>query len=198
MVLADASLDLIGSRLKSWRQKRGMTLDELSAATDISASTISRLESGKRAPNLELVVPIARALRLELDDLVPRSVPDPRVPRITKRVGEVTYVSLSPDSSPVQTYKVTLPATPPGTLVVPELRVHDGYEWLYVLDGRLRLVLGEHDVVLGPGEAAEFDTRTPHWLAASGIGPVDLLTIFSKEGKRIHLRARPTPSGNNN
>jgi quercetin dioxygenase-like cupin family protein len=68
--------------------------------------------------------------------------------------------------------------------------VHDGYEWLYVLDGRLRLVLGPHDVQLGPGEAAEFDTRTPHWLAAAGNGPVQLLTIFSLQGKRIHLRAR--------
>jgi len=189
--MADSSLDLIGSRMKSWRQKRGMTLGELSAATDISASTISRLESGKRAPNLELVVPLARALRLELDDLVPRSVPDPRVPRITRQAGEVTYVSLSPDSSPVQTYKITLPPTPAGTFSAPEPKVHDGYEWLYVLDGRLRLVLGEHDVVLGPGEAAEFDTRTPHSLMASGSGPVELLTIFSKEGKRIHLRARP-------
>jgi len=188
--VADPSLQLIGPRLKSWRQKRNMTLDELSAATDISASTISRLEAGKRAPNLELLVPIARALRLELDDLVPRAVPDPRVPRVTKRVGGVAYVALSPDSSPVQTFKMTLPPTPGAA---PEPRVHDGYEWLYVLDGRLRLVLGEHDVVLGVGEAAEFDTRTPHWMAAAGNGPVELLTIFSKQGKRIHLRARSTP-----
>jgi transcriptional regulator with XRE-family HTH domain len=189
--MPDPALDLIGPRLKSWRQKRNLTLDELSAATDISASTLSRLESGKRAPNLQLVIPIARALRLELDDIVPRVVPDPRIERVTKRVGEITYVELSPPSSALQTFKVTLPVTPGGASAAPDPRVHDGYEWLYVLDGRLRLVLGEHDVVLGVGEAAEFDTRTPHWLAASGPGPVELLTIFSKQGTRIHLRARP-------
>jgi transcriptional regulator with XRE-family HTH domain len=189
--MPDQSLALIGPRLKSWREKRSMTLAELSRLTDISSSTLSRLESGKRAPNLELVVPVARALRLELDDLVPRKAVDPRVKRITKRSGETWYESLSPDSSPTQTYKVTFPATPVGASPVPEPKVHDGQEWLYVLSGRLRLVLGEQDVILGPGEAAEFDTRIPHWLGAAGNEPVELLSIFSKDGKRIHLRARP-------
>lgn len=74
---------------------------------------------------------------------------------------------------------------------MPQPHVHDGQEWLYVLSGGLRLVLGEHDVVLGPGEAADFETRIPHWMEAAGTGPVEYLSIFSKDGKRIHLRARP-------
>lgn len=189
--MPDHSLTHVGPRLKSWREKRSMTLAELSAVTGISSSTLSRLEAGKRAPNLELVVPIARALRLELDDIVPRVAPDPRVSRTTKRVGEMRYESLSPESSPVQTFKVTFPANPAGVTKVPEPKVHEGHEWLYVLSGRLRLVIGEQDLTLGPGEAAEFDTRVPHWLAATGAGPAEVLSIFSKEGKRIHLRARP-------
>ncbi|RKN69396.1 XRE family transcriptional regulator [Microbacterium sp. CGR2] len=169
-----------------------MTLAELSEATGISSSTLSRLEAGKRAPNLELVVPIAHALRLELDDIVPRKAPDPRVTRTTRRSGETWYETLSPDTSPVQTYKVTFPANPAGITAVPDPKVHDGQEWLYVLSGHLRLVLGEQDLTLGPGEAAEFDTRVPHWLSATGAGPAEVLSIFSKEGKRIHLRARPS------
>lgn len=189
--MPDESVALIGPRLKSWREKRSMTLAELSATTGISASTLSRLESGKRAPNLELVIPVARALRLELDDLVPRKAPDPRVTRTTKRAGEVWYESLSADSSAVQTYKVTFPGNPSGAAGIPNPQVHDGQEWLYVLSGRLRLVLGEQDITLGPGEAAEFDTRIPHWLNSAGAAPTELLSIFSKDGKRIHLRARP-------
>lgn len=184
----DSSVSEIGPRLKSWRQKRGLTLEELSALTDISPSTISRLEAGKRAPNLELVIPLARALRLELDDLVPSRTPDPRVRRVTKRVDQVLFEQLSPDSSPSQAARVTFPAPGPGEL--PEPRVHDGYEWLYVLTGNLRLVLGEHDIVMGPGEAAEFDTRVPHVLRSAGPGAAEVLAIFSKQGKRIHLRAR--------
>ena len=190
--MTDDSLALIGPRLKSWREKRSMTLAELSETTGISSSTLSRLESGKRAPNLELVVPIARALRLELDDIVPRAAPDPRVARTTKRVGENTFETLSPESSPVQTYRVTLPAVPAGITRTPEPKVHDGMEWLYVLSGHMRLVIGEQDVTLGPGEAAEFDTRIPHWLSATGAGPVEMLSIFSKDGRGIHLRARPS------
>ncbi len=189
--MPDDSLALIGPRLKSWREKRSMTLAELSQTTGISSSTLSRLEAGKRAPNLELVVPIARALRLELDDIVPRVAPDPRVTRTTKHVNGMRYETLSPESSPVQTYKVTFPASPAGVTTTPEPKVHDGHEWLYVISGRLRLVLGEQEVTLGPGEAAEFDTRIPHWLSATGPAPAEVLSIFSKEGKRIHLRARP-------
>lgn len=189
--MPEHSLAFIGPRLKGWREKRSMTLADLSALTDISPSTLSRLEAGKRAPNLELLVPIARALGLGLDDLVPRAVPDPRVSRTTKNVGGIRYESLSPASSPVHTYKATFPANPAGATAVPQPKVHDGQEWLYVLSGRLRLVLGDQDVTLGPGEAAEFDTRIPHWLSAAGTGSAEILSIFSKEGKRIHLRARP-------
>ena len=185
--MAELALQQIGPRLKSWRQKRNLTLDDLSQLTDISASTISRLESGKRAPNLELVVPLARALRLELDDLLPRVVPDPRVPRVTKRVDQVTFEQLSPEASPSQAAKVTFPAPESGA--VPDPRVHDGYEWLYVLSGRLRLVLGEHDLVLGVGEVAEFDTRVPHAFGSAGTEPAEILTLFGQTGERIHVRA---------
>lgn len=188
--MPDPALHQIGERLKAWRLKRNLTLDDLSEATGISSSTISRLEGGKRAPNLELVIPIARALRLELDDLVPRTIPDPRVARVTKRIDEVVFEQLSPDASPSQAARVTFPA--PRAFETPDLRVHDGYEWLYVLSGRLRLVLDTHDIVMGPGEAAEFDTRTPHWLRSAGPGPAEILAIFSKQGKRMHLRARPS------
>ena len=81
--------------------------------------------------------------------------------------------------------------TPPDpNPVTPELQVHEGWEWLYVLSGRLRLVLGTHDLRLGPGEVAEFDTRTPHALLNPGPAPVELLTLFGPQGERLHVRAQ--------
>lgn len=71
------------------------------------------------------------------------------------------------------------------------LRTHEGYDWVYVLNGRLRLVLGEHDLVLEPGEVAEFDTRTPHWFGATKSGPVEFLSLIGKQGERAHVRAAP-------
>jgi quercetin dioxygenase-like cupin family protein len=76
----------------------------------------------------------------------------------------------------------------------PDLRTHQGYEWLYVLNGRLRVVLGDHDLVLEPGEAAEFGTHVPHWFGATGAEPVEFLSLFGTQGERAHLRARPKAS----
>lgn len=81
----------------------------------------------------------------------------------------------------------------PAARRVPDLCTHEGYEWLYVLSGRLRLVLADHDLVLGPGEVAEFDTRLPHWFGTTGEGPVEVLSLFGRQGERLHIRARPRP-----
>ena len=62
---------------------------------------------------------------------------------------------------------------------------------MYVLSGRLRLRLGEHDFVMMPGEAAEFDTRTPHWFGSAGAEPAEVLVLFGPQGEQIHVRARP-------
>ena len=83
---------------------------------------------------------------------------------------------------------------PAGGRSEPEPKTHEGYEWVYVLNGRLRLVLGEHDLVLEPGEAAEFDTRVPHWFGRADSEGVEFLSLFGSQGERAHLRARPRAS----
>jgi quercetin dioxygenase-like cupin family protein len=98
-----------------------------------------------------------------------------------------TFVPLTRSPGPLQAYKMVIA----DRGCEPDLRTHEGYEWLYVLDGRLRLVLAEHDLVLGPGEAAEFDTRVPHWFSSADGRPVELLSLFGRQGERMHVRARP-------
>lgn len=110
---------------------------------------------------------------------------DPRVRRASVRRDRMVIEPLAPEGSATQTYKITfLP-----TAVLPAMRVHDGWEWLYVLSGRLRLRLGDQDLILGRGEAAEFDTHVPHSLSAAGSRPVQILSIFNETGARIHLHA---------
>ncbi len=180
----------VGPRLRSLRQQRQLTLTALSADTGISVSTLSRLESGHRRPHLELLLPLARAHRVPLDDLVGAApTGDPRVHlKPTTRHG-MTFVPLSQQPGPLQAFKMVLPAGPARN--APTLRTHEGYEWLYVLSGRLRLLLGEQDLVLRRGEAAEFDTRVPHWFGNAGTQAVEYLTLFGSRGERVHLRARP-------
>ncbi|WP_430330901.1 helix-turn-helix domain-containing protein [Rhodococcus sp. ACT016] len=186
----DRILDAVGPRLRTLRQLRGVTLAELSTDTGISVSTLSRLESGQRKPNLELLLPLAKAYGVPLDELVGAPpTGDPRIHMRPIRRGDLTIVPLTRRPGGIQAYKHVIP----GGVETrePDPRVHDGYEWLYVLNGRLRLVLGDQDLVLLPGEAAEFDTRVPHWFGAAGAEPVEFLGLFGRQGERAHIRARP-------
>ncbi|MEV6952556.1 XRE family transcriptional regulator [Streptomyces sp. NPDC051183] len=188
-------LTAVGPRLRALRQERGTTLAQLSEVTGISLSTLSRLESGRRKPTLELLLPLARAHRVALDELVGApETGDPRIrPRPFVRHGD-TYVPLTRNFGGVQAFKQILPPRD-AAQPLPELRVHEGYEWLYVLSGRVRLLLGAHDLVLTPGEAAEFDTHTPHAFFNAGPQPAEFLSLFGPQGERMHVRARPsTPS----
>jgi len=187
----DDVLTGIGPRLRALRRQRGDTLAQLSETTGISVSTLSRLESGDRRPTLELLLPLARAHQVPLDELVDAPpTGDPRVhlrPR-TAHHG-TTVVPLTRRPGGIQAFKMVYPArTPPEDA---ELKVHEGYDWLYVLSGRMRVRLAEHDVVLGPGEVAEFDTRTPHWIGNPFDEPAEVLGLFGPQGERMHVRARP-------
>jgi transcriptional regulator with XRE-family HTH domain len=189
-----AVLSAVGPRLRAMRVERGATLGQLSADTGISVSTLSRLESGQRRPTLELLLPLARAHQVPLDELV--DAPETGDPRIHQRAIErhgITMIPLTRRPGGLQAYKLVYPPRWPGGEL--EQRSHEGYEWLYVLSGRLRLLLGEHDVTLVAGEVAEFDTRTPHAIANPGPGPAEVLGLFGPQGERIHVRARPAGKG---
>ncbi|MFC6066019.1 helix-turn-helix domain-containing protein [Streptomyces ochraceiscleroticus] len=185
-------LTAVGPRLRALRRDRGTTLTALSETTGISVSTLSRLESGQRKPTLELLLPLAKAYGVPLDELVGAPpTGDPRIhPRPVVRNGQ-TFVPLTRHLGGLHAYKLILPPGRPDA-PHPEQRTHEGYEWLYVLSGRLRLRLAEHDLVLSAGEAAEFDTRTPHSFASAGPEPVEYLCLFGPQGERVHVRARPT------
>ena len=191
----ERTLDAVGPRLKQLRQRRDITLSDLAAETGISTSTLSRLEAGLRRPTLEQLLPLARAYGVTLDELVDAPpTGDPRVnlrPLVTDDGRTILPLSRRPGG--IQAYKFVLPTGRDDA--EPELRTHEGYDWAFVLNGKLRLVLGEHDLVLGPGEAAEFDTRTPHWFGATSSGPVEFLSLVGKQGERAHVRAAPQKHG---
>ncbi|MEV6158078.1 XRE family transcriptional regulator [Nonomuraea sp. NPDC052129] len=189
----DRTLDAVGPRLKRLRLHRDVTLADLAAETGISISTLSRLEAGLRRPTLEQLLPLARAYGATLDELVDAPpTGDPRVNlRPISRGDGAVILPLTRRPGGIQAYKFVLPAGSDDA--EPDLRSHEGYDWAYVLNGTLRLVLGEHDLILKPGEAAEFDTRTPHWFGATSAGPVEFLSLIGRQGERTHIRAAPRP-----
>lgn len=183
-------LDAVGPRLRALRRDRGITLADLASTTGVSESTLSRLESGQRRATLDLLLPLARTYDVPLDDLVgaPRTG-DPRIHlKPIHRFG-MTYIPLSRRPGGVHAFKLIIPAQ--RQPLEPTPQTHDGFEWLYVLNGRLRLTLGDRDLTLLPGEPAEFDTSLPHWLGSADGGVVELLILFGPPGMRAHVRADP-------
>jgi quercetin dioxygenase-like cupin family protein/DNA-binding XRE family transcriptional regulator len=189
MAKVDEVLSAVGPRLRALRRSRDVTLTQLSRATGISVSTLSRLESGHRKPTLALLLLLARAHEVPLDELVDAPTDDPRVHQKPLVRNGMTFLPLTRRPGGVRAYKQIIP--PHWPKPEPEPRSHEGYEWLYVLSGRLRLLLGEHDIILKTGEVAEFDTHVPHALTNPGDHPAEVLNLFGPQGERMHVRARP-------
>jgi transcriptional regulator with XRE-family HTH domain len=180
------ALDQVGTRLKRIRTQRRMTLTGVAETTGISKSTLSRLETGGRRPTLELLLALSHAYRVPLDDLV--AAPEEGDPRLRLRPGRVkgrTVIPLTRQPDGMQAWKIIIPTSK----AAPEPRAHDGYEWIYVLSGRMRFVLGDEDTVLGPGDVVAFDTTVTHWFGSTGAEPAEILSIFGRPGERTTLRA---------
>ena len=187
--MGDADQDVlsgVGPRLRALRQARSITLAELATETGLTASTLSRLENGKLRPTLEQLLPLARAHGVPLDDMVAAPpTGDPRVHLRPVRRSGLMVVPLTRRPGGIQAYKVIYP--PAGPTRTTKLQTHEGYEWFYVLNGRVRFLLGDQEFELGPGEVAEFDTGLPHSIGSLDRRPAEVLTLFSAQGERAHL-----------
>lgn len=183
--------EVVRQRIRSLRVARGWTLDTLADRCYLSASTLSRIETGHRRIALDQLVPIAQALGTTLDQLVEPEGDDDVVIRPepeTSAGSTVWLLSRERDRRGVTIAKMRI--TPDSA--VNETQVHPGYEWFAVLSGTIRLRLGERTILVHEGQAAEFSTMTPHAIEAHE-GPVELLTIFDHDGERAHLPGHQHP-----
>ena len=175
--------EVVRTRLRSLRNTLGLSLDELAARTNLSASTISRIETGKRTISLDVLVPLATALQVDLDALLDVRSDDDVVirPAPSSAGGRTTWMLSRPTGS---TLAVKMRLEP--TRKAPEPRIHPGHDWFFVMEGRVRLTLGEREIIVETGEAAEFGTMTPHAFSAID-GPAELIGIFDRDGHRAHI-----------
>ena len=173
----------VRTRLRSLRTTLGLSLDELAERANLSPSTISRVETGKRTISLDILLPLAAALQVDLDALLDvRSNDDVVIRPTPSTAGKRTTWMLSRPTGSTIAVKMRLEPTRRKT----EQRVHPGHDWFFVTEGRVRLSLADRDVIVEAGEAAEFATMTPHALAAID-GPAELIMIFDRDGQRAHV-----------
>jgi quercetin dioxygenase-like cupin family protein len=170
---------------------RGTGLDtrRSRAPLHIGASTISRIETGHRRLAIDHLSALARALETTIDELLVDDSDGDVVIRPTRSNagnGAVTWpLTRHHDAAGRVVAKMRIPASKRR----PDPQIHPGREWFYVLAGTARLLLGEREHLVHAGEAAEFNTMTPHWIAGYG-GPVEILTLFDRDGELAHLRPR--------
>jgi transcriptional regulator with XRE-family HTH domain len=178
---------VVRTRLRSLRRTLGLSLDELAERANLSPSTISRVETGKRTISLDVLLPLAGALQVGLDALLDLHSDDDVVirPVPTRAGGRTTWMLSQPTGN---TIAIKMRLEPSDR--TPEPRVHPGHDWFFVTDGRVRLQLGERVIIVETGEAAEFATMTPHSIAASD-GPAELVMIFDRDGQRAHVHQEP-------
>lgn len=173
----------VRTRLRTLRTSFGWSLDELAVRANLSASTISRIETGKRTIGLDVLLPLAAALHVDVGALLSVDSDDDVVIRPTARSsqGHTVWMLSRPTAS---TSVMKMRVTP--TRRAPQQQVHPGRDWFFVMDGRVALHLGDRQIVVEQGEAAEFATMTPHAISALG-GPAELLVLFDRDGQRAHV-----------
>lgn len=180
---------VVRARLRGLRLSLGWSLDDLAHRTHVSASTISRLENGKRTLSLDLLQPLCVALQIDLATLLDVTSDDDDVvirPVASSAPGLTSWPltrNHGPNGVVAAKFRIE---TRPEDIALDERRVHPGHDWFFVLSGTVLLLLGDRRIEVRTGEAAEFSTMTPHAFVALD-GPAELLTIFDRDGQHAHL-----------
>lgn len=167
----------LGRRIKQERLRRGLTLKDIEAKVGISATHLSEVERGKSSPTVGVLEKIARALgtrsALLIDAAagIPVSHTMPGHRRVvTDEQGTVRTESLS-NSFPGSEVSILLKTYQPHSGNTERPRGHEGEEFIHILEGRLRVVVGEEDYLLEPGDSLHFKSTRPHAFENPGDTP---------------------------
>ncbi|MBH5128670.1 helix-turn-helix transcriptional regulator [Streptomyces sp. PU10] len=183
MTQEDGELDsLVRKRIRALRVAQGWSLDELATRANLSQSSLSRIENGRRRLALDQLVTLARALDTTLDQLVENAAEDVVFsPMIDAAHGLMRWPVKGDPGMTVMRQRMTDP--PPDNPA--RMRAHPGREWLVVLSGTAVLVLGHRRFRVETNQAAEFPTMMPHAIGAEG-GPCEIMGIFDRDARRGH------------
>ena len=180
-------IEAIGQRIKTLREEKGLSLDELSKLTGFDVELLSNIESNKVQPQLGTVIKLSKALDSAFSRLVSgvgdrlysitRRHEQKVISRSTSQKGQkqvYLYKSLAPEvkGRHMEALIVKLEENP-----YKEMSVHEGEEFIYVLDGVVALNIGQDSYDLEPGDSAYYLSTTPH-LVASKSGKATILAVL--------------------
>ena len=184
----DEAKESPGDRIRRIREERGLSIKDLSSRTGIDVAALRRIESGETIPALGQLVRLGRALDMKMGYLISPGIDETMTVvhkddrRPVSRYGETksmlfgyTYESLAPEKADrfMEPFMVTLVPTE-----TEELSTHAGQEFLYVLDGEVKLQVGDRIDFLKPGDAAYYDSVEPHLVRCVGTSPAQILAVL--------------------
>ncbi len=179
----------VGERIKQFRESLGMGLQGLSEKTGFSTAFLSQIENHLISPPLGSLIKIARALDIEIGRLfdqknrAPFTIvrKDEREPtsRVASKEGVrygYAYESLAPDkiNRTMEPFLVTLePVAKKGAPYS-----HDGEEFIFVLEGRVEVQLGDYTDALEPGDSIYYDSTVPHRVSCLDDAPAKIVAVI--------------------
>jgi quercetin dioxygenase-like cupin family protein/DNA-binding XRE family transcriptional regulator len=180
----------VGKRIRELREDTGLTLQELAQRTGYSSALLSQFENHMVSPPLGALIRLSRALAVDVGDffgevadqsfILVRSDERETVSRVASKSGVnlgYTYEALGfgMKGHHMEPFVVTLE---PVSIREKHLSVHEGEEFIYVLDGRMKIRLGNYTDILDPGDSIYFKCTMPHHVTCEGGEPAKILAVM--------------------
>jgi transcriptional regulator with XRE-family HTH domain len=183
----DAGIDSIGDRIRKIREEKGLSYEEISKLTGFEVDLLGMMEKGEVQPPIGVLVKLSKALDAAFSRLlsgvgnkiysVTRKDERKLVSRSTSKKGKklYSYQSLAPEvqGRHMESLIVTLEENPEQ-----EMSVHEGEEFIFVLEGTVVAKIGEDMFDLEPGDSVYYLSTTPHMVAARKEKAVILAVIY--------------------
>ena len=182
----------IGKKIKEIRENKGISLQELSKLTGFSSAILSQIENHLESPSLGTLFKIAKALGVDIGEFFGVECSNPyaiikkgegeKVARFASKDGITrygyTYMSLGmgKKNRKLEPFIVILE---PETIKNKQPYAHEGEEFIYVLEGKVEITLGENKDILEPGDSIYYDSSVPHLVQCVGKKAV-ILAVFPK------------------
>ncbi len=164
----------VGEKVKTLREQKGFSLKDLADLTGFSTALLSQMENHLVSPSLGTMIKLAKALGVKVGDFLGETEGEPfaivrkderkTVSRFASKEGVkygYAYESLGFEKKNrhMEPFIVTLE---PATVKTSKTSVHDGEEFIFVLEGAMEVILGNHTDVLYPGDSIYYDSTIPH------------------------------------
>ena len=191
--MAGAQQD-VGGKIREFRLNHAMTLKNLADKSSISVAALENIEDNRVSPPLGHIISIARALDVPVGELfgdsgdspfaIVRSTDRPEVARFESGGGKVcgyTYAGLGQQkrNRQMEPFLVTLDPAEADKVVANQ---HIGEEFIFVLEGAVKVSLLDHTDILGKGDSIYYDSNIPHIVSCHGSEPATILAvIYAKE-----------------